>query len=213
MSGIIGPTCKTPGEAMAAATSIAASKAAPKGMKAKVTVTGVNPVGDLFAASVAIEYVPDPNAEPSAAEAANTDDGKTDGEGEGESSKSSEAKDSHSLNAVQEKGLDSSLTDPTIIAAMEQLPDANQNLLVAEVQDNGPQSAEAIAMAEEMKTEFNDQPDDLMVIGNSSTTPEQHASNEAHNQRELDAEETRREQAIANAAQSQKEALSPDPLT
>ena len=213
MAGIIGPACKSPGEAAAAASAIAGMQGAPKGMKAKVTVTSVNPVGELFAASVAVEYVHDPNAaEPATAEATQTDDGKT--EGEGDASKTSEAKDSHSLTAAQERGLDASIPDTSIIQSMEQLPDPNQDLLKAEVPSaGGPQSAEAVDMAEQMKTEFNDQPDDLLVINNSSTTPAQAASNEAHNQRELDAEETRREQAEANAANAQKEALTPEPLT
>lgn len=212
MAGLIGPQCKSAGEAIAAASALAGMKGAPAGMKPKIAVTGVNQVGDMFAASVAIEFVPDPAATvPQQDDAKATDDGK--GDSEGDSSKTSEAKDFHSLNAAQERGLDSSIADPSVIAAMEQLPDPDQNLLKAEVQDSGPQSAEAIAMAEEMKDEFNDQHDDILVIGNSSTTPEQHASNEAHNQRELDAEETRREQAQASAAMAQKEALSPEPLT
>lgn len=213
MAGLIGPKCKTPGEAANAASAIASGKPAPKGMIAKVSVTSIDPVGDEFAASVAIEFVPDPDAvDAPVMDATQTDEGKTEGES-GDSSKDSKAKDLHTLNAAQQRGLDASLTDPSVIAYMEQLPDPNQDLLKAEVETASPQSAEAVAMAEEMKTEFNDQPDDILVISNSATTPAQHASNMAHNQRELDAEETRRELAEANAAQSQKEALSPDPLT
>ena len=211
MAGIIGPTCKSEGEAIAAATAIAGAKA-PKGMKAKVSVTGVNKVGDLFAASVAIEFVPETENELEGAGASVTDTDEGKGEtGKGDTSKKTgAAPDVYALTAAQRAGLDANPNDPSVIQNMEQLPDPDQNLLVAEVQDAGPQSAEAVAMAEEMKTEFNDRPLELLVVGNSATTPSQHASNLAHNQRELDAEETRREQAQANAAQSQKEALTPD---
>lgn len=208
MAGLIGPTCKSPGEATNAAMAIANGKGAPKGMKPKVSVTGVNPVGELFAASVVIEYIPDPDtAQPETA--AQTDDGKGDDGGEGNSSKTSEVRDVYAQNTPQQNRP----TDTPIIQSMEQLPAPDQNLLVAEVKDEGPQSAEAVAMAEEMKNEFNDRPTDLLVVSNSGVTPEQQASNEAQNQRELDAEETRRERAQADAANAQKEALAPDPLT
>ncbi len=228
MAGLVGPQCKSAGEAIAAASALAGMKGAPNGMKPKISVTGVNQVGEMFAASVSIEYVPDPAAVDQQDNTATaTDDGK--GEEEGDSStKSSEATDVLAPTDVQKKALDAGVMDMAMLPredlpepepvrigeSMEQLPDPDNDLLRAEVNDNSsPQSAEAIEMAEQMKTEFNDQPDDLLVIGNSSTTPEQHTSNEAHNQRELDAEETRREQAQAEAAIAQKEALALDPLT
>ena len=224
MSGILGPQCKSEGEAIAAASAIAGMKA-PKGMTAKISVTGVSKVGNMFAASVAVEFVPVAGHEAEPANEIPTDDGKTEGEGEGEASKTSEATDVYALTPAQKNALDASVTDlsmlprdnplpdPTpIIQSMEQLPDPDQDLLVAEAEDGGPQSSEAFAMAEDMKNEFNDQLDDLLVIGSLSNTLEQHASNEAHNQKELDAEETRREIAEANAANTQKEAFTPDPV-
>lgn len=217
---------QTTPEAAAAAAKAMAGKAAPKGMIQKIANVNVVDLGGMFVATVIVMLEPDPLA--ALEDDVKEGDGKSEG-GDGKADKSSKAKDSYFIPApAQNKPGDVPLPIPgpndanaalpptPVIQSMEQLPDPDQNLLNPEIPDTA-MGAEtlgdaAVEMAEDMKAEFNDRPEELLVISKDGISPEQQASNEAHNQRELDAEETRREKAMANAANAQDD-VAPDPLT
>lgn len=219
---------QTTPEAASAAAKAMAGKAVPKGMISKIANVNVVDLGGMFVATVIVVLEPDPQAAPE--QEAKDGDGKT-GSGEGEADKSSKANDVHYVAAPksrpqddaaatmllqnQNAAPDAPLPQTPIVQSMEQLPDPDHDLLNPEIPDTalGPETLgdEAVAMAEEMKAEFNDRPEDILVISQDGITPAQHASNEAHNQRELDAEETRREAALNNAALAQDE-VRPGPL-
>ncbi len=220
---------QTTPEAAAAAAKAMAGKAVPKGMISKIANVNVVDLGGMFVATVIVVLEPDPQAAPE--QEAKDGDGKTES-GEGEADKGNKANDVHYVAAPktrpqddaaaamllqnQNAAPDAALPQTPIIQSMEQLPDPDHDLLNPEIPDTalGPETLgdEAVAMAEEMKAEFNDRPEDILVISQDGISPEQQASNEAHNQRELDAEETRREAALNNAALTQDE-VRPDPLT
>ncbi len=219
---------QTTPEAATAAAIAMAGRSAPQGMTSKIVNTNVVEINGFFIATVVVELVelePEP-------EVAAEDDGGKEGSGESGSAKESNVTDAHTLALAAEANAmaktESPLPDlaeaqipvapaPTpIIESMEQLPDPDHDLMNPEVPDTalGPDTLvdDAIVMAEEMRAEFNDQPEDLLVISKDGITPEQQASNEAHNQKALDAEEARREAAINNAAQAQED-LTPEPVS
>lgn len=226
---------QTTPEAATAAANAMAGKAVPQGMIQKVVNVSVVDVGGLFVATVIVALEPDPKAalplqpaEPAEEETVKEDDGKTEG-GEGDAEKSSNARDSYFIPAPSQNDnagdfpaaipeiKDGAMTPQTpIVQSMEQLPDPDHDLLNPEIPDTelGPETLadDAVALAEEMRDEFNDRPEDLLVISKDGITPEQQASNEAHNQKALDAEETRREAALNNAALAQED-LAPEPVS
>lgn len=222
---------QTTPEAAVAAANAMAGKSVPQGMIQKVANVSVVDLGGMFVATVIVALEPDPQAvvaEPDAPaeEAVKEEDGKTEG-GEGDAEKSSNARDTYFIPAPSRDGDAGDFPAPApdlndtpaapqtpIAQSMEQLPDPDHDLLNPEIPDTslGPETLgdEAVALAEEMRDEFNDQPEDLLVISKDGISPEQQASNEAHNQKALDAEETRREAAINNAALAQDD-LTPEP--
>ena len=212
---------QTTPEAATAAALAMAGRSAPQGMTSKVINTNVVEVNGFFIATVVVELEPEPEPESDLTE----DDGKQ-GSGEAGTQKGNSARDSYFIPAPQ-KTADNELAPPVpdtaeplpqtpVVQSMEQLPDPDHDLLNPEVPDTalGPETLgeEAVTLAEDMRDEFNDQPHDLLVIDDHGLTPEQQASNEAHNQKALDAEETRREAAM-NAAALAQDDLTPEPTS
>lgn len=220
---------QTTPEAAVAAAKAMAGKAAPKGMIQKIANVNVVDLNGMFVATVIVLLEPDPQAEPE--QEAKDGDGKTES-GEGEADKSNKANDVHYVAAAHTRPQDetaaaillqnqaampdTALPQTPIVQSMEQLPDPDPDLLNPEIPDTalGPETLgdEAVAMAEEMRNEFNDRPEEILLVGQNGLSPGQQASNEAHNQKELDAEETRREIALNNAVLAQDD-VRPDPLT